>query len=335
MKVLVCDTHSYDRTVLDNANQGRHDLHYTPVQLTVQTAALAEGFPAVCLFVNDKADAQVLQRLAAGGTKVIVQRSTGYNNIDLAAADALGITVMRVGYYSPYSVAEHAVALLLTLNRRIHRAHNRTREFNFRLAGLMGRDIYGSTVGVVGTGKIGTIFARIMHGFGCTVLGYDVEQNPAFLEQGLTYTTLDELLQRSDIVSLHVPLVPQTHHLINATTLGQMKAGAYLINTSRGGLIDTAALLDAITSGHLAGVGLDVYEEEAGKFFRDLSDQPMSDDVLARLISFPNVIVTGHQAFFTEQAMATIAETTIDNLSDFEAGRRNENTLTSSGFASS
>lgn len=327
MKILVYDTHSYDRTALDTANSGQHELHYTPAQLDKQTAALAQDFPAVCLFVNDQASAEVLERLAAGGTRLIAQRATGYSNIDLQAAHALGISVMRVDSYSPYSVAEHAVALLLTLNRKIHRAHNRTREFNFRLAGLMGRDIHGSTVGVVGTGKIGAIFAQIMRGFGCEVLCYDVQQNPACLEQSMQYVELDELLSRSDIVSLHVPLLPQTHHLINAETLARMKQDAYLINTSRGGLIDTHALLEAIMSGRLAGVGLDVYEEEQGKFFRDLSDQPMSDDVLARLISFPNVLVTGHQAFFTEQAMTTIAETTISNIGDFEAGRGNRNTL--------
>ncbi len=327
MKVLVYDTHSYDKTVLEAANGGRHELQFTPVQLDLQTALLAQGFAAVSLFVNDHASDEVLERLAAGGTRVIAQRSTGYNNIDLTAANKYGLTVMRVGYYSPYSVAEHALALLLTLNRRIHRAHNRTREFNFRLAGLMGRDIHGSTVGVVGTGKIGAIFARQMSGFECELLGYDVQQNPACLELGMRYVELNELLSRSDIISLHVPLMAQTHHLLNAESLPKIKRGAYLINTSRGGLIDTHALLDAIASGQLAGVGLDVYEEEEGKFFRDLSDQPMSDEVLVRLMSFPNVLVTGHQAFFTEQAMTTIAETTINNLTDFEQGRANENTL--------
>lgn len=328
MKVLVYDTHSYDRTFLEAANAGRHELHYTATQLDIQTAALAQGFEAVCLFVNDQATADVLERLAEGGVRLIAQRSTGFNNIDLAAAKRLGITAMRVGYYSPYSVAEHAAALLLTLNRKIHRAYNRTREFNFRIAGLIGRDIHGSTAGIIGTGKIGAVFASIMKGFGCSLLGYDVHQNPACIDLGMRYVSLDDLLANSDIVSLHVPLMPQTHHLINAETLAKMKQGAYLINTSRGGLIDTDALIDAVSSGHLAGVGLDVYEEEEGKFFRDLSDKPMSDDILARLITFPNVLVTGHQAFFTEQAMTTIAETTIRNISDFEEGRTNENILT-------
>ncbi|NJN16202.1 MAG: 2-hydroxyacid dehydrogenase [Oscillochloris sp.] len=327
MRVLVYDTHSYDRTFLDGANNGRHQLDYTTAQLDQQTAALAAGYDAVCLFVNDYADADVMARLAQGGVRMIAQRSTGYNNIDLEAAAQHNIAVMRVGYYSPYAVAEHAVALLMTLNRRIHRAYNRTREFNFRIAGLLGRDIHGTTVGVVGTGKIGAIFARIMQGFGCEILGYDVRENPECLELGMRYLPLAELLTACDIVSLHVPLMPATHHLINRTSLESMKQDAYLINTSRGGLVDTDALIDAVASKKLGGVGLDVYEEEQGKFFRDLSDAPISDETLARLMTFPNVIVTGHQAFFTNEAITTIAETTIANLDDFAAGRKNANTL--------
>lgn len=328
MRVLVYDAHSYDQTFLNRANAGRHELVYTAAVLDEQTAALAEGYDAVCLFVNDDASPRVLERLHAGGIRMIAQRSTGYNNIDLEACERLGIVAMRVGYYSPYAVAEHAVALLMTLNRRVHRAFNRTREFNFRLAGLMGRDIHGSTVGVIGTGKIGAIFARIMKGFGCTLLGYDVRENPECLELGMRYVPLAEMLPQADILSLHAPLLPETRHIINAETIGMMKRGAFLINTSRGGLVDTAALIEAVQSGRLAGVGLDVYEEEQGKFFRDLSDQPMEDDVLARLMTFPNVLVTGHQAFFTQEAYTTIAETTIANLDDFAAGKTNDNTLT-------
>lgn len=327
MKTLVFDAHSYDRTFLDGANQGRHELTYTQAQLDDTTASMAEGFGAVCLFVNDRASEPVIARLAAGGVRVIVQRSTGFNNIDLEAAKRHGITVMRVTSYSPFSVAEHAVALLMTLNRRVHRAYNRTREFNFRLAGLMGRDIHGSCVGVVGTGKIGSAFARIMHGFGCSLLGYDEQPHPACLELGMSYVPLDELLARADIVSLHAPLTPETRHMINARTLGLMKRDVILINTSRGGLVDTEALIHAIEHGAIAGVGLDVYEEEEGKFFRDLSDHPVNDDTLARLLSFPNVLVTGHQAFFTENAVNTICETTIQNLTDAEAGRTNANVL--------
>lgn len=327
MKVLVYDTHSYDRTFLDAANGGRHQLDYTTAQLDLQTAALAEGYDAVCLFVNDHASDEVLARLAAGGVRMIAQRSTGYNNIDLGAAAKHGITAMRVGYYSPYAVAEHAVALLMSLNRRIHRAYSRTREFNFRIAGLLGRDIHGTTVGVIGTGKIGAIFARIMKGFGCELLGYDVRENPECVELGMRYLPLDELWPQCDIVSLHAPLTPQTHYLINRESLAKLKPGAFIINTSRGGLVDTEALIEALASGHLAGVGLDVYEEEAGKFFRDLSDAPMSDDTLARLMTFPNALVTGHQAFFTQEAVTTIAETTIRNIDDFAAGRENDNLL--------
>jgi D-lactate dehydrogenase len=327
MKVLVYDTHSYDRTFLDAANAGKHQLDYTTAQLDPQTAALANGYDAVCLFVNDHAKGAALERLAEGGVRLVVQRSTGYNNIDLAATARLGITAMRVSHYSPYAVAEHAVALLMTLNRKIHRAHNRTREFNFRIAGLLGRDIHGMTVGVVGTGKIGAIFARIMQGFGCTVLAYDVHENPECLAMGVRYVNLEELWPVCDILSLHAPLTPETQHMLNATTLAAMKKGAFVINTSRGGLIDSEALIAAISSGHLGGVGLDVYEEEAGKFFRDLSDAPLSDEVLARLLGFPNVLLTSHQAFFTHEAITTIAEVTIANIDDFVAGKSNENTL--------
>jgi D-lactate dehydrogenase len=327
MRVLVYDAHSYDQTFLDAANAGRHELTYTTAPLDAQTAALARGYPAICCFVNDDASPEVLAQLAAGGTRLLALRCTGFNNVDLAAAERAGVAVMRVATYSPYSVAEHAVALLMTLNRRIHRAFTRTREFNFRLAGLMGRDLHGGTVGVVGTGKIGAVFAAIMRGFGCELLGYDVVESPACRALGLTYVPLGEVLARSDVVSLHVPLLPQTRHLINADTLATMKPEAYLLNTSRGGLVDTGALVAALARGHLAGVGLDVYEEEDGKFFRDLSDRPMSDEVLARLLTFPNVLVTGHQAFFTRVAYTTIAETTLANLDDFAAGRANANVL--------
>lgn len=328
MRVLVYDTHSYDRQFLDAACGGRHTLEYTAAQLDAHTATLATGFDAVCLFVNDRATAAIMATFAAGGVRCIVQRSTGFNNLDLDAAAAHGIVCLRVGSYSPHAVAEFAVGLLQTLNRRIHRAFNRTREFNFRLAGLLGRDLYGRTVGVVGTGKIGAIFARIMLGFGCPVLATDVVPQPDLVAAGVRYVPLAQLLRESEIVSLHVPLMPDTRHLLNAETLATMQPGVTIINTSRGGLIDTAALVSAIESGHVGAVGLDVYEEEEGKFFRDLSADVMHDDVLARLLSFPNVLLTSHQAFFTQEAMTTIAETTIANLDDAEAGRRNPNVLT-------
>ena len=327
MRVLVYDTHSYDQNFLNAANQGQHELEYTTAQLDHQTAALASGYEAVCLFVNDRATERVMERLAAGGVRMIAQRSTGFNNLDLAAAARLGITCMRVSRYSPHAVAEFAAGLLQTLNRRIHRAYNRTREFNFRLAGLLGHDIHGRTVGVLGTGKIGTVFARILHGFGCPLIGWDAREEPQCLELGMRYLPLDDVLRQADILSLHVPLVRETHHLIDARALALMKPGVVIINTSRGGLIDTEALIAAIQSGQVGGVGLDVYEEEEGKFFRDLSDKVMDDATLARLMTFPNVLVTGHQGFFTHEAMSTIAATTIRNLTDFAAGRTNENVV--------
>ena len=330
MDVLVYDSHSYDRQFLEAANRGRHKLDFTTSQLDLQTATLAQGHGAICIFVNDDGSAPVLERLATLGVRGIALRSTGFNNVDLEAARRLGITVMRVAYYSPYAVAEHAVALLQTLNRRTHRAYNRTREFNFRLGGLLGRDIHGSTVGVVGTGKIGVAFASIMKGFGCKLLGYDAAENPACLELGMIYKPLNELLPEADIVSLHVPLLPATRHLINRDTLALMKSEAFLINTSRGGLVDTEALIEALRHERLAGVGLDVYEEEDGLFFQDLSDRIVADDVLARLMMFPNVLITGHQAFFTQEAVTTIAETTLQNLDDFAAGHLNDNVLTKS-----
>jgi D-lactate dehydrogenase len=327
LRVLVYDSHSYDRTFLDAANGRRHTLEYTAAQLDQHTAALAAGFDAVCLFVNDRADAAAMARFASGGVRCIVQRSTGFNNIDLEAATTHGITCMRVREYSPHSVAEFAVGLLQTLNRRIHRASSRTRQHDFRLAGLLGRDLHGRTVGVVGTGRIGAIFARIMLGFGCPVLAHDRLQDPALIALGVQYVPLEQLLRTSEIISLHVPLHPDTHHLLNAESIASMRPGVIIVNTSRGGLIDTPALIDAIASQHVSGVALDVYEEEEGKFFRDLSDTVMQDDVLSRLLTFPNVLLTSHQAFFTHEAMTTIAETTIGNLDDFAVGRRNANVL--------
>lgn len=309
------------------ANQSRHELLFTSSSLDNHSVELARGFPAVCLFVNDEASADVLERLAEGGTRMLAQRSTGYNNIDLAAAERLGITVMRVSYYSPYAVAEHAVALLQSVNRRIHRAYNRVRDNNFLLDGLVGRDLHGKTVGVFGTGKIGTVFATIMKGFGCRLLGYDIHENPECLELGMRYVSPDELVRESDIISLHLPLLPETFHIINTHMLAMMKPDAILINTSRGKLIETDALIGALKDGRIGGVGLDVYEEEEGLFFRDFSQRIMLDDLFARLISFPNVVVTAHQAFLTREALQTIAETTIKNLNDFEDGRENDNIL--------
>lgn len=329
MNVLVFSARPYDQNYLQKANDGTHTFDFTADALTADTARLARGYEAVCCFVDDHAPAEVIERLAEGGTKLLTLRCTGFNNVDLKAAERHGITVARVLRYSPYSVAEFAVALLLTLNRKTYRAYNRTREYNFLLDGLLGFDLHGKTVGVVGTGKIGEVFCGIMQGFGCRVLAYDVQQNPRCVEIGVEYLGLDALLPECDIVSLHVPLLPETRHLINADTLGKLKRGATLLNTSRGGLIDTPALVDALRSGRVGAAGLDVYEEEEGLYYQDLSATPTRDDVLSTLLAFPNVIVTGHQAFFTHEALSTIAATTIANLSDFEQGRESENVLRS------
>lgn len=327
MKVVVYSARSYDREFLESANRNRHHLTCTKMRLEPGTTVMAHGHPAVCIFVDDIADDEVLRLLAGGGTRLITIRATGFNNVDLEAAERMGMTVMRVREYSPFSVAEFAVGMILALDRRIHRAYNRVREGNFLLENLLGFDLHGKTVGIVGTGKIGRVAARILAGFGCNLLGYDLTEVSELKEMGMQYVSLEELLSRSDIVSLHIPLTPSTHYVINAQTIGMMKRGAMLINTSRGALIDTEQLIPALKSGHLGAVGLDVYEEESDLYFKDLSNEIIPDDVIMRLLTFPNVLITGHQAFFTREAMSTIAETTMRNLDDFEAGRTNENLL--------
>jgi D-lactate dehydrogenase len=325
MKVFVYSTRPYDREYLEAANRGVHELHFHETQLESHTAVLARGFPVVCCFVDDELDAPVLGQLSQGGTKLITLRATGFNNVDLKAAEELDLTVMRVSHYSPYAVAEFAAGMILSLSRKIHRAYNRVREGNFLLDGLLGFDIHGKTVGIVGTGKIGSVLARIMHGFGCQLLGYDMTQNQSCLELGMRYVSLNELLAQSDIVSLHAPLTPETRHMVNAETLSVMKPGAMLINTSRGALVDTRGLISALKTQQLSAVGMDVYEEESHIYFQDLSDQIIPDDIIARLMTFPNVLITGHQAFFTREALIIIAETTIQNINDFAAGVTNEN----------
>jgi D-lactate dehydrogenase len=327
VKVFVYSTRPYDQQWLDQANKNKHELHYTEARLDKRTVSLAKDYPAICCFVDDTLNATVLKQLNQGGTGLVALRSTGFNNIDLLAAEKLGITVMRVSNYSPYAVAEFAVCMILALNRKIHRAYERVREGNFLLDGLLGFDLNDKVVGIIGTGKIGSVLARILHGFGCKLLGHDVRQNPVCVEFGMKYVTLDGLLKRSDIVSLHAPLTPQTRYMINADTLSLMKPGAMLINTSRGALVDSRSLIEALKKGHLGAAGLDVYEEESHIYFQDLSDEIITDDVIARLTTFPNVIITGHQAFFTREAMLVIAETTIKNINDFAAGRGNENIL--------
>ena len=312
---------------------GRHELRCLGLFLNRDTAPTAAGHEIVLTSVNDTLDAEVLRALATGGTKMIAQRATGYNNIDLTAAGELGLTVARVSSYSPYSVAEFAWALALAVDRRIVRAAHRTREFDFRLDGLMGRDLHGRTAGVVGTGKIGAAFARIAHGFGMRLLGWDVAENPDCLALGMQYVERERLFAEADLVSLHVPLLPDTHHLLDARALGLMKDDALLVNSSRGGLVDTDALLETLRAGRLSGVGLDVYEEEAGVFFLDKSLEVMTDERLARLMTFNNVLVTSHQAYFTRDAVGQIAETTVANVADYVAGRSGDNTLVRSPAA--
>lgn len=322
MKVAFFSTKPYDKQTFSTVNESHnHELVFFEPRLTPETAALAKGFSAVCIFINDDLGEATLQQIANTGTRVVALRCAGFNNVDLKAAKALGLTIVRVPAYSPYAVAEHAVGLILMLNRKLYRAYNRVRDDNFALNGLLGFDLYGKTVGVVGTGKIGQCFAQIMRGFGCKLLAYDVYQSPACLEMGVQYVTLPDLLTQSDIVSLHCPLLPSTHHIINTESLQHLKRGAMLINTSRGGLIHTRAVIDAIKSGVVGYFGTDVYEEEENLFFEDLSDTVILDETFQLLQSFPNVVVTAHQAFFTQEALSNIAETTLSNIDDVEARR--------------
>ncbi|MDD0842474.1 2-hydroxyacid dehydrogenase [Pseudomonas sp. Gutcm_11s] len=321
MRITIFSAKAYDRASFNACAlpSGWH-LRYQDSLLNVDTATLAAGSEVVCAFINDDLSAAVLERLAAGGTRLIALRSAGYNHVDLQAAERLGLAVVRVPAYSPHAVAEHAVALILALNRRIHRAYNRTREGDFSLHGLTGFDLHGKTVGVVGGGQIGLAFARIMAGFGCRLLISDPYPIAGLEELGARQVALGELITSSDVISLHCPLTESSRHLINAASLAQMKHDAMLINTGRGALVDTPALVEALKSGQLGYLGLDVYEEEAELFFEDRSDQPLQDDVLARLLTFPTVIVTSHQAFLTHEALAAIATTTLDNIAAWAAG---------------
>jgi D-lactate dehydrogenase len=323
MRVAFYDTKPYDRDYFSKAAEGSGlEPEFHEFRLGAANAASAEGAAVVCVFVNDKVDRECLGLLAGRGVRMVALRCAGFNNVDLDAARKLGVRVVRVPAYSPHSVAEHAVALLLTLNRKIHRAYNRVREMNFSLGGLVGFDLYGKTVGIVGTGKIGRVAAQIFRGFGCEVLACDPFPQTEWAEHhSVRYVEMDALLSAADVVSLHLPLNPATAHLLNADTISRMKRGAYLVNTSRGKLVDSVAVISALKSGHLGGVALDVYEEEEGVFFEDLSESPMQDDVLSRLLTFPNVLVTSHQAFLTEEALTAIAETTVDSALRFLDGR--------------
>jgi D-lactate dehydrogenase len=319
MKVAVFSTKSYDQRQLELANESfGHELHFFEPKLNRTTIPLAHDFPCVCVFVNDQIDAHVLLQLKEGGTQLIALRSAGFNHVDLTAAQQIGISVVRVPAYSPHAVGEHTVALLLALSRKTHKAYSRVRDGNFSLEGLLGFNIKGSVVGVIGTGKIGEATSQILHGFGCKLLGYDLYANPICEALGMQYTTLDELFRTSDIITLHCPLTPDTHHLINAETISKMKRGVTIINTSRGALVDAQAVLVGLKSEQIGYLGMDVYEEEADLFFEDLSNQIIQDDVLARLLTLPNVLITGHQGFFTEDALENIAQTTLANIQEYE-----------------
>lgn len=334
MRVAVFGTRKYDRVHLEAANRaGNHELVFLEPALDAVTAPLAEGCGGVCAFVNDRLDRPALAQLARAGIALVALRCAGFNNVDLVAAEELGIAVVRVPAYSPNAVAEFAIGLLLTLDRKIHRAWARTRENNFALDGLVGHNLHGRTVGVVGTGRIGAIVARILRlGFECSVLAADPVEDEALKALGVRYVARAELLREAEIVTLHCPLTPESRHMIDAASLAAARPGLVLINTSRGGLIDTGALIEALKNGKVGGVALDVYEQEGDLFFRDLSDEIVQDDVFQRLLTFPNVLVTGHQAFLTEEALAAIAETTIANISAAEAGLPLANRVTSAMF---
>jgi D-lactate dehydrogenase len=329
VRVAVFSAKPYDREFLDAANaETGHDLVYFEPKLGLETARLAEGFPAVCVFVHDVVDRGVLQTLARHGVRLVALRAAGFNNVDIRAAGELGVRVCRVPAYSPYAVAEHAVALILALDRHTHRAWNRVRDGNFALDGLLGFDLHGRTVGIVGTGRIGAVFARIMAGFGCRLLAADPYPNQEVLAAGATYVPHEDLFAAADIIALHAPLTEQTYHLVDREAIARMKRGVMIVNTSRGGLIDTDAVIDGLKDGAIGSLGLDVYEEEDELFSEDLSGQVLQDDTFARLLTFPNVLITAHQAFFTEDALQGLARTTIENLTVFERDGRPSNEVT-------
>ena len=313
MKLVFFSAQPYDKSFFTQFNQNKHELVFIDIPLSEQTAELAAGADAVCVFVNDKVTAGVIQKLATGKTKIIALRCAGFNNVDIEAAKAAGIRVCRVPAYSPEAVAEHAVAMLLTLNRKTHKAYNRVREQNFSLQGLLGFNLHGKTIGVIGTGNIGKAFCKIMLGFGCKVVAFDLIANKEMEMDGVVYQPLMDVL-KADIISLHCPLNEQTKHLINKDTIALMKPGVVLINTSRGGLINTHDTIKALKSGQISALGIDVYEQEEKLFFRNLSEDIIQDDEIQRLMSFPNVLITAHQAFFTQEAMEQIATTTLNNI---------------------
>ena len=327
MKVAVFSARKYDIEFLSAANDSRHELRFLEPHLNPETAGLANGFAAVCVFVNDRLDDAVIATLSQSGVRLIALRCAGYNNLDLESASKHNLTVVRVPQYSPYAVAEHTLGLILALNRKLHRAYNRVREGNFALDSLLGFDLHGKAAGIIGTGKIGTVIARILAGFGCEVLAFDPVPNESCRSFGTTYVGLEDLLGRSHIITLHCPLTPENKHMIDAAAVRLMRDDVMLVNTSRGALIDTVAVIEALKLGKIGYLGLDVYEEEEEIFFEDRSNLIISDDVFSRLLTFPNVIITGHQAFFTREALQNIAATTIENITKFESGQMLENQL--------
>ncbi|MEG9328407.1 2-hydroxyacid dehydrogenase [Salinimicrobium catena] len=325
MKVAVFSSKSYDREYLNRFNNERHELVFFDAALNSHTTSLSLGYEAVCVFVNDKLDPETIKQLQENGVRLIALRCAGFNNVDLPSAEDKGIKVVRVPAYSPHAVAEHAVALILSLSRKIHKAYNRIREGNFSLEKLVGFNLFGKTVGVVGTGQIGAIFCEIMLGFGCRVLAYDPRESDALKQKGVEYCTFDELVRQADIISLNCPLTPETYHLLDKNVFDRIKKGTMIINTGRGAVIKTSDAIDALRSGKLGYLGIDVYEQEENLFFRDLSESIIPDEQILQLITFPNVLITSHQGFFTHEALEEIAATTIKNLSDFEEGRTLEN----------
>lgn len=319
MKTIVTSTKRYDRRYFEAMNERfKHELVFVEPRLDATTAALASDYPCVCAFVNDRLNHEAIEVLAEGGTRLVAMRCAGYNNVDLHAANDHGIMVVRVPAYSPHAVAEHVIALLMAMYRSTHRAHNRVREGNFSLEGMIGEEVFGSTVGVIGTGRIGAIVASIFKGFECEVYAHDVRQDEGLKAKGISYVPLETIWEECDIITLHCPLLPATEHLINDGTLAQMKDGVTIINTSRGGLVDTSAAYRGLKSRKIGYLGIDVYEEEENLFFEDLSTEIIQDDLFMRLTTFPNVFITGHQAFFTGNALTNIAETTLRNIREFE-----------------
>lgn len=319
MRVVFFSTKPYEEPFFCQANTGQHELIYLSHRLDSHTSQSIQGCHAICAFVNDDLGERTLDQLHRQGVKLIALRCAGYNNVDLSHAKKLGLTIVHVPSYSPHAVAEYAVGLVLALNRKIHRAYHRVRELDFSLHGLMGFDLYKKTIGVLGVGQIGAVFAQIMAAFGCRVIAYDPAPSSNLIDS-VCQVDINQLFEQSDIISLHCPLAPATQHIIGVKAISQMKKGVMLINTGRGGLINTKAVIDGLKSGQIGSLGLDVYEEESALFFQDQSDQIIQDDTFTRLLTFPNVIITGHQAYFTEEALHNIAEATLKNITAFEKG---------------